>query len=222
MCLYLLSLSLLEANLFLHIIIQKPSKSTIKHTLSLWNVHIHRGILCLYYPTHCEITFVSLGCFKANVLKSCAVLWRENCDFQRNRTAFCLFVIIVKKKKKTWKRFFSKERGKLLERGVYDSNYSLTKWKSWLQSNKVRLWQDWRERGPLSIWQKKGLLNIVLTFGLYIVDGTINRFSLSMTNEALLDREFFNKVSAFKHFLKPHTRPPSKTKENRILHSWHF
>lgn len=89
---------------------------------------------------------------------------------------------------------------------------------------KVIKWgyQKIEERGPLSIWQKKGLLNIVLTFCLYVVDGAINRLSLSMTNEALLDREFFIKVSAFKHFLKPHTRPPSKTKENRILHSWHF
>lgn len=131
--------------LFLYLIIQKPSKSAVKHTLSLWNVHIHSRMLCLYYPTHCEVTLLVWVVSRLMFLK--VALFMKGKLWFSKRTAFCLFVIIVKNLREGFFFFFfSKERRKLLERGVYNSDYSLTKQKSWLQSNKVRLSQAWRER----------------------------------------------------------------------------
>lgn len=163
--------------------------------------------------------FVSLGCFKANVLKSCTVyegkivIFKENsllplCD-NCKKLERGFFFFFQKREENCWKEVFTIAITVLPKR---KADCKVIKWG----------YHKPEERGPLSISEKKGLLNIVLTFSLYVVDGAINRLPLSMSNEVILDKELFIKVSAFKHFLKPHTRPPSKTKENRVLHSWHF
>lgn len=164
--------------------------------------------------------FVSLGCFKANVLKSCTVyegkivIFKENsllplCDNCKKLERGFFFFFFQKREENCWKEVFTIAITVLPNR---KADCKVIKWG----------YHKPEERGPLSISEKKGLLNIVLTFSLYVVDGAINRLPLSMSNEVILDKELFIKVSAFKHFLKPHTRPPSKTKENRVLHSWHF
>lgn len=205
--------------LFLYLIIQKPSKSAVKHTLSLWNVHIHSRMLCLYYPTHCEVTLLVWVVSRLMFLK--VALFMKGKLWFSKRTAFCLFVITVKNLREGFFFFFQKREENCWKEV---STIAITVLPNRKADCKVIKWGYHKpeERGPLSISEKKGLLNIVLTFSLYVVDGAINRLPLSMSNEVILDKELFIKVSAFKHFLKPHTRPPSKTKENRVLHSWHF
>lgn len=116
------------------------------------------------------------------------------------RTAFCLFVIIVKNLREGF--FFFQKREENCWKEV--STIAITVLPNRKADCKVIKWGYHKpeERGPLSISEKKGLLNIVLTFSLYVVDGAINRLPLSMSNEVILDKELFIKVSAFKHFLK--------------------
>lgn len=142
---------------------------------------IHSKMLMVFTSlTYYEITLVSLHYFQARVLKSCIVSVKTDFSKRQNWDLFYLFIMDCK-------NLFSFSRA---EESFWEvlCKIEITDLQSenWLQNNKVSLSQDRRD-STISIWEKKRLLNTLLTFCLHIVDVAINSFSLSLTNEVLLD-----------------------------------